>query len=194
MNILSLPAEFVVFDMEWTAWEGSLERKWTGPGEQREVYDIGAVLVRRNEKGEFVVADRFRRLVKLELIDSLPEYSTNLTRITQAEIDAKGIPLAQMVAEFKAFAGDRVIYAWGHDGDVLIENCELGEVPSPFSPDQFRNMRELFKEYGIPADKYMSSTIVQYFGEKNKHIAHQGLDDALNQVEALNLLQAKMRS
>lgn len=192
MTKLNLPEEFIIFDMEWTAWEGSMERKWTGPGEQREIYDIGAVLVRRNENGEFVVVDRFRRLVKLELTDKLPEYSTKLTGIKQAEIDEKGVPFSQMVEEFKSFAGERPTYAWGHDGEILIENCQLKNIPSPFSREQFRNMREFFKEHGIPADKYMSGTIVEYFGEKNKHTAHQGLDDALNQVEALNLLQAKL--
>lgn len=161
-------------------------------GESREVYDIGAVLVRRSESGEFVVVDKFRRLVKLELTDKLPEYSTKLTGITQAEIDKDGIPFAQMVAEFKEFAGERPAYAWGHDGEILIENCQLKNIPSPFSLEQFHNLREMFKEYGVPADNYHSSTIVTYFGEQNKHTAHQGLDDALNQVEALNLLRAQL--
>lgn len=171
-----------------------MQRGWTGPGEQREVYDIGAVLVRRSESGEFEVVGKFRRLVKLELTDKLPEYSTNLTGITQAEIDKDGIPFAQMVMEFKDFVGDRAAYAWGHDGEILLENCKLKKVVSPFQAEQFHNLRELFKEFGIPADNYHSSTIVTYFGEQNKHTAHQGLDDALNQVEALNLLQAQMRS
>ena len=191
MSKINLPDEFVIFDMEWTAWEGSREREWSGPREQREIYDIGAVLARRNQAGEFVVMNTFRQLVTLELTDALPEYSVKLTGITQAEIDEKGVSLAEMVRAFRTFAGERTIYAWGSDGDVLAENCEMKQVPNPFSAAQFRDLREVFKVCGIPAEDYMSSTIVEYFGEKNKHTAHQGLDDALNQVEALNLLVAR---
>src|SRR5882762_1688961 len=33
----------VVYDLEYTAWEGSQARGWSGPGEHREVVQIGAV-------------------------------------------------------------------------------------------------------------------------------------------------------
>ena len=33
----------VVFDLEWTAWPGSFERDWSGPGELREVIQFGTV-------------------------------------------------------------------------------------------------------------------------------------------------------
>lgn len=190
MPHLSLPAEFVVFDLEWTAWEGSMERKWTGPDEYREMYDIGAVLVTSEN---FDIKGKYRQLVRLELVSELPEYSVKLTGITQKETEENGVPFSDMVRAFKEFAGERQIYCWGTgDPDVLAENCKLKRVSNPFSQSQFRNMRDVFKEHGVPADSYFSSTIVEYFGERNKHTAHQGLDDALNIVEALKLLQAKV--
>lgn len=33
---------FVIFDTEYTTWEGAADRDWTGPGEHREVVQIGA--------------------------------------------------------------------------------------------------------------------------------------------------------
>lgn len=189
MSDINLPDTFVVFDMEWTAWKGSMNRGWSGPGEYREIYDIGAVQV----TGEaFTIRGTYRQLIKLELVPALPAYSTKLTGITQKDIEEGGVGWREAVSAFKEFVGNRPAYAWGHDGDVLIENCRLKNIPNPFSPDQFRNMREIFKACGVPADNYYSSTIVEYFGEHNTHTAHQGLDDALNIVEALKLLRAKV--
>ena len=39
------PTEVVVFDTEFTAWQGSMERGWSGPGEHKEIVQIGAVLL-----------------------------------------------------------------------------------------------------------------------------------------------------
>ena len=33
----------IVMDLEWTAWEGARQRTWSGPGEEMEVVQIGAV-------------------------------------------------------------------------------------------------------------------------------------------------------
>jgi len=185
MAKLALPDSFVVFDMEWTAWEGSQERNWSGPNEYREIYDIGAVKV---EGKEFNMVDTFRQLVTLELVPELPQYSVKLTGISQQEIDESGVSFSDMVRDFAAFSEKLDIYAWGTDGDFLAENCQLKNVANPFSPERFHNMREVFKDHDIPADDYMSSTIVEHFGQQNKHTAHQGLDDAQNIVEAVRLL------
>ena len=69
MPNLNLPHEFIVYDLEWTAWEGSREHNWSKPGEQPEIYDIGAVKVSGEE---FDVISQFRQLITLELIDKLP--------------------------------------------------------------------------------------------------------------------------
>ncbi len=37
----------VVYDLEYTAWEGSLERNWSGPNEDPEIVQIGAVKIRQ---------------------------------------------------------------------------------------------------------------------------------------------------
>jgi len=172
--------------MEWTAWEGSMERNWSEPHEYREVYDIGAVAVQRDG---FEIANTFRQLVTLELVPELPAYSTNLTSTTQADLDRDGVPFNDAVQSFHTFANDLPMYCWGIDGFHLHENCTLKNVANPFAPEQFHNMRDVFTAYGIPAKDYQSSTIVEYFGEQNPHTAHQGLDDALNIVAALKLLQ-----
>ena len=189
MKIIELPKEFIVYDMEWTAWEGSKERNWSNPNEHREIFDIGAVLVTGDD---FNNNATYRQLVVLEAVPELPKYSVDLTGITQEKLNKNGIPFNDMLSAFKKFCNNLHIYAWGEDGAVIIENCKLKKLKNPFSPDQIHNMRNVFKQHGIPAENYMSSTIVEYFGHKNKHTSHHGLDDALNIVEALQLLRIEL--
>ena len=195
--MFGLPEKFVVFDLEWTAWEGSRERGWSVPDEHREVYDIGAVLVVqpvvREQQGRetFEIKNTFRQLVTLEIVPRLPEYSEKLTGITQADIDQGGVSFKQALAEFDTFTEGSDMYNWGTgDGEAIVESCRLKNLANPFE-GRIHDIREVFKARGIPVENYMSSTIVEYFGERNKHTAHQGLNDALNIVEALQLLRSR---
>ena len=43
------PEIIAVMDLEWTAWEGSKERRWNGPGEEMEIVQIGALKVKDDE-------------------------------------------------------------------------------------------------------------------------------------------------
>ena len=184
--MFNLPENFVVFDLEWTAWEGSRERNWSGPDEHREVYDIGAAFV---SGPSFEVKDTFRRLVTLEIVPSLPTYSSKLTGISQEDIDREGIPFSQAIEEFDAFTQGADLYNWGTGDPVAIaESCQLKNIKNPFE-GRVHDIRPVFSSRGIPTDTYMSSTIVEAFGKKNERVSHQGLDDALNIVEGLRLLQ-----
>ena len=42
-----LPDTFIIFDTEFTAWEGSQERKWSGENEFRELVQISAIRVKK---------------------------------------------------------------------------------------------------------------------------------------------------
>ncbi|MEX1112750.1 MAG: 3'-5' exonuclease [Candidatus Andersenbacteria bacterium] len=181
-----LPKQFVVFDLEWTAWEGSQQRQWSGLNEYREVYDIGAVLV---EGEDFEIIDTYRQLVTFELTPTLPEYSQQLTGIIQADIDQNGILFSKALPAFDAFTRGHDLYNWGvGDPQAIAESCQLKNVSNPFE-GRVHDIRPVFMQQGIPVEHYMSSTIVEYFGKENKRTAHQGLDDATNIVEALRLLQ-----
>ena len=41
----------IVMDLEWTAWEGSSQRHWTGPGEEMEIVQIGITQDRLDRDG-----------------------------------------------------------------------------------------------------------------------------------------------
>ncbi len=189
--MFNVPDTFVVFDLEWTAWAGSQERGWSAPHEHREVYDMGAVLV----KGQTLdIKNTFHRLVTLTIVPHLPEFSVQLTGISQADLDRNGVPFKQALTEFDAFTEGNDLYNWGvGDPQAITESCRLKNVANPFA-GRIRDIRRIFLNHGVPADKYMSSTIVAAFGKKNIRTAHQGLDDALNIVDALRLLRLKAGS
>ena len=43
------PDIFVIMDLEWTSWEGAKKRQWSGPGEEMEIVQIGALKLRDDE-------------------------------------------------------------------------------------------------------------------------------------------------
>jgi len=42
---MELPETFIIYDTEYTSWEGAHARGWDGPGEEKELVQIGAIRV-----------------------------------------------------------------------------------------------------------------------------------------------------
>ena len=78
----------VVFDLEFTAWEGSVAHRWSRPGEFTELVQIGAVLV---DAQTFTVEREMDLLVKPRLNPVLSDYLVQLTGkvITNEELAAR---------------------------------------------------------------------------------------------------------
>ncbi len=169
----SLPREFIIFDTEFTAWEGSQERRWSGPGEYREVIQIGAVKVR-----DLAEADSFLAYVKPVKNPILSEYIVNLTGISQTDIEEKGVPFSDAQERFFIWSGGLPICSFGSDAAVLRENSELAGIPFPFNEDTFFDIRVAFRSCGIDTNGYMSSTIPQAFGIAPPPDAHDAVNDA----------------
>ena len=184
-SMLNLPKEYIIFDMEWTTWEGAQERKWGGPNEYREITQIGAILVDGETLEEKAHSLLFVKPVKNPIVS---EFFTKLTGITQQEIDEKGMTLPAALAALKTFAGDREFYCFGSDGKRVMENCALLEIQSPFPAERFHNVKEVFQANGIDTTGYMSSTITQAFGVEPDRHAHDGLSDSRSILDALRLL------
>ncbi len=186
--MLGLPPEIVVFDCEWTAWEGSLQRKWSGSGERRELVQIGAAIV-RTDTGDFSELDTFVILVKPNINPALSEYFINLTGITQEEVDHNGIPFSEALQMFHRWCGSRPLYSFAKDDlVVLLKNCELSDVEFPFDSSKFFDIRETFSRFGIHAEDYSSSTIVKAFGKTITRSAHNALNDVLTIIDGLREL------
>ena len=74
--------QIVIFDTEFTAWEGSMQRQWSLDWEHREIIQIAAVKVELTLSGAQVVSS-FNTLVKTVINPTLSDYIIQLTGIEQ---------------------------------------------------------------------------------------------------------------
>lgn len=119
----------VVFDLEFTAWEGSMANRWLRPGEYTEIVQIGAVKV----DADFAPLEEFDVLVRPRIHNVLSAYLEKLTGISNADVRGRGIDFADAYRAFAAFAGGVPILAFGRD-DLIIESNRrlygLGDLPA----------------------------------------------------------------
>jgi len=183
--MISLPDTIVIWDTEYTSWEGSQARKWRGPNEYKELVQIGAILFNTESLKELDSLLLYIRPVKNPV---LSEYFTSLTGITQNDIETHGKTFSDAVEIFHKRIGKSPCYAYGNDKKVLDINFELNNMENPLSEKQFFDIREVFKSAGINAEKYMSSTIIEAFGKQNPSRGHDALNDARGIGHALTEL------
>ena len=91
------PVHVVIFDLEFTAWEGSLESRWTRPGELTEVVQIGAVKL---DAASLKEVDAFEMLVKPRVNPILSDYLVALIGIDNQQLAARGV---DFVTAYRAF-------------------------------------------------------------------------------------------
>ena len=84
-----------ILDLEFTAWEGSAGRKWSGAEEWREVVQIGMALA--DAGNAFAVREATEIMVRPLKSPQLSNYFIALTGIDQASLDREGIALAAAI-------------------------------------------------------------------------------------------------
>ncbi|KAB8165772.1 exonuclease [Streptomyces sp. 3MP-14] len=135
-------SSLVALDLEFTTWEGAVEGDWSGPGQLREIVQIGAV--RLGE--DLSVREEFEVLVRPVANPRLSPYFCALTGIRQEDVDRDGLPPAQALGDLFAFCAGGVALSYGNDMMVLGENVgwarARGEVPRHgFLDAAFLNIR-----------------------------------------------------
>jgi inhibitor of KinA sporulation pathway (predicted exonuclease) len=114
-----------------------------------------------------------------------------LTGITQEEVDTKGLSPAEALEKFSTWTRGLPLYSWGlFDKEALEETAKLNGIQQFFTWE-VQSIRDVFKRAGVPAENYMSSTIVEAFGEKPVRRAHNGLNDARSILDGLRLLSKR---
>ena len=191
--MLNLPRKMVVFDIECTTWEGAAARNWSGSGECRELVQIGAVLLRTRNFKELGV---FQTLVKPKLNPILSDHFINLTHITQAEVNERGLVFPLVLEDFYRWCGNAELYCFDKigisrlfDRDVLIENCEMWGVEFPFEMEQFHNINEIFFSHGYVVEQ--SGAAPKAFGLEIPARPHNALNDVRGLTLALRALKAR---
>ena len=166
-----------VFDLEYTTWEGTNARRWSGQGEYFEVVQIGAIILELEPNLTEVAA--FEVLTRPEFNPVLSEYFTELTGITNADLDTGAVSFGAGFDQFVQFcAGTNRVVCNGWDYRALHDNCTWRGVDWPFDAGSFGNLRPLFeKRVGTANNAAWSSKMPESLGLPAPGGAHTGLGD-----------------
>ena len=190
-NILT-ESTIVIFDLEYTSWEGSAERNWNLPNENREIIQIGATKIKITE--DINEIDNFEILVRPTKHPKLSNYFINLTGISQERVDMEGVLFPLALKHFLQFLGDNAINILSNGGDeeIIEENCTLFGISFPIIFNDSINLKPYFSEIlGIPERDCTSSMLPELFGLKNLENPHNALGDARAISQILSYLYKK---
>ncbi|MEQ8806032.1 MAG: exonuclease domain-containing protein [Rhodospirillales bacterium] len=182
----------IVMDLEWTAWDGSRQRNWTGVGEEMEIVQIGAVRLADTPALEELGA--FELLVRPRINPTLDRYFTDLTGITQDRLNRDGMDLKDALAAFADFAAPATgIYGFGDEMSHIITNCQLYGMANPLARHRCDNVCPAVKAV-LGTDKTPnSSDLPGLMGFTPPGAMHQGLADSRCVAEALRRTRAAGR-
>ncbi len=172
-----------VFDLEYTAWEGSMARAWLEPGQFREVVQIGAVKLNAES---FAVLDELDLLVVPRINGCLSAYFENLTGITGEMVARSGVDFGAAYDRLLDFAGDEPLAAFGRDDRVLQENLRLYGIKARALP-LFYDLRAWFALQGVDPRGRLACEIAPALGMRMGR-AHNALEDARGLAAAMAVL------
>jgi len=189
-----MPADDIIaiMDLEFTAWEGSSARRWSAPGEEMEIVQIGATRHRNDDALSEIEA--LDVLVKPLINPELSDYFIELTGITQEQVDTKAISFCEALDRLVAFFGNdtKAVYSWGQDYLVLQRNCQLNDLDFPYDGSLFENARDPLRQImESELESIFSSNLPEILGFPSPGTAHQGLGDCRCIAGALRVARRK---
>ena len=167
-------AKVVVFDLEFTAWAGSMASRWTREGEHTEVVQIGAVKL---DAETLKVTDEFVCLVRPRINPRLSQYLTDLTGITNEMLDQKAVDFITAYRAFLDFVGPSPIWAFGRDDLIFADNLKLyawSGLPVP----PYSNAIPWFAAQGIELKGKHACDVAEASGAVFEGRKHDALSDA----------------
>ena len=177
----------VIFDLEFTAWEGSLQHEWRRPGEFREVVQIGAVKL---APGTLKPVDQFEILIIPRLNPVLSAFFSHLTGITNEALQARGVDFITGYRAFLEFAGGAEVWAHGRDDLVLAANLKLYGWDRHFPALNYTNAILWFLEQGVDLRGRHACDVAGAVGAEFSGRQHNALDDARGVAAGIRALIA----
>ena len=180
--------EVVLLDTEFTAWTGSMARGWAGPGEHKEVVQIGAVALDARTLAE---RRTFEILIRPVNNPVLSGFIVGLTRITNERLAAEGVDFATGIGRFLEFASHRQLYSYGRDDKIIAANARLIKQPELWPGRKAIDLKEWLLRVGVPLAGIHSGELAAHVGAKSQGVAHDALVDARSLAEAVRYLVAR---
>lgn len=180
--------EAVIWDTEFTSWEGAQAAGFIEPWQHREIIQIGAAIV--DCANGFTEKGLFQVLIKPTANPRLSDYIQDLTGITQAQLDLHGRSLTAALVDFQAFIGPaRPLLSHGGDGRVLMETCAVGGVAQPIDPHRFWDFRPMLSRRMGLKTFAVSSALPLKAGLDADGKDHDALHDVRNLVRVLRKMR-----
>jgi DNA polymerase III epsilon subunit-like protein len=178
----------VVFDLEFTAWQGSMASRWSRPGERTEVVQIGAVKL---DARTLAVVDEFDILVQPRLNPVLSDYLVELTAITNGALAARGVDFVVAYRAFLDFAGGAPLWAYGRDDLIFEDNLKLYGWRGAFRAPRYHNVIPWFVAHGVELSGKRASDVPEAVGLAFEGHKHDALADARGVARAIAALIAR---
>ncbi|MGH6870727.1 MAG: exonuclease domain-containing protein [Rhizomicrobium sp.] len=177
-----------VFDLEFTAWPGSLARRWLGPGEFKELVQIGAVKL---DARTFAPLAEFEAVVRPRVNPVLSDYLVELTGVTNRALAERGVDFTDAYRAFVEFAAGGTVCAFGRDDFVFAENIRLyGIADAPALPP-FVNVVPWLHENGIDPLGFHACDVARLCGAEFSGREHDALEDARSVALGIKTLVAR---
>ncbi len=182
---------FIIFDLEFTTWEGAMESGWSGENEFREIVQIGALKISNDN---FDVIEELNVLVKPKINPVLSDYFQRLTHISQEQVDQQGVSFTEAYGRFSDFCGHSLVFSYGSDMFILGENVAFNHCHAlrAFKKDGmgFVNIRPYFQRTQPDVPQPNSGRLWQHFNLPKPHEAeeHDALFDCYSILAAMKHL------
>lgn len=175
----------IVVDLEATCWEGAEHAALAAnQSNETEIIEIGAVRLTERTAS-------FRAVIRPRRHPNLSAFCTELTGLTQAEVDAAG-SFADGYAAFLDWAGGddgMLLASWGAwDDRQLRRDCVRHGLPEPrWTPLNIkRQFAKRAKAMGAPRGGWMGlSHALRWAGMQFDGSPHRAVDDARNAARVL---------
>lgn len=171
------PKHFVIFDTEYTTWQGAHERHWDGDNEFREIVQIAAIKVDRQN---FEEIDCLELLIKPRRNPVVSDYFVDLTGISREDVLEKGIDFTKAMHLFHSFAKHQQAMSYGEDTMILGENFGMVENfrESLYNIYSF-NVAAVIHAVAPEVSLINSGRLADFFGVSVPHYAENHQHDAL---------------
>lgn len=167
---------FVVLDFEATCSEKTDAIQV--PKGEKEIIEIGAIAL----DPELNVLSEFASFVRPVRNPTLSAFATELTTITQADVDA-AYGFETVAAELALWVAENEIIWWGswgkYDRNQLTQDVRFHRVPDPLPQPHF-NIKEAFSARQSIKRKLGLSGAVRFTGLEFEGTAHRAISDTRN--------------
>ncbi|KAM3106388.1 exonuclease domain-containing protein [Phormidesmis sp. 146-33] len=182
-----MPDFYLVLDLEATCCD-----RESIPREQMETIEIGAVMVERKTLEAISssypqgVAE-FQTFIRPVTHPGLTEFCTQLTSITQADVDSapKFEEAMETFEQWLANYPNYLFCSWGKFDQLQIKkDCRLHEIPYPLGRKHF-NLKTRFARSQRLKDRVPMLQALDLIQSPLEGTLHRGIDDARNLVKLL---------